>query len=164
MVGVIGIAGSVGSIIGAAIAVWQAHRAVKAASKAESLRDEIVKRTSSGELGELESLLSLALRRMAAYSPGRTAKSLSGRNSNDDADAVSDFKTKLMQISSIVDDEFNNACQQLFNALNTELIAFGNASNDTIRLRHGNAIHSLLVTFSNHLHTARTSKQFAPVP
>lgn len=153
--------GTAFSIIGAAIAVWQARRARTAAQQAELARKQIVGRYEHGELGTLDGVLSAACKAMEKYGPGSRAASLRGTSPDSDANAVRAFTAALDRNTEMLTKAFGGPCVDVRDRINGLLDEFGAAPTVDQRLPKGKEIYLEVTTFSGNMKKALDAKTFA---
>ena len=85
------IVGTIASLIGAIIAIWQASKAKSAASEAERVKEQIIDHRQTYELSNIQISCKKAQKIMAKYGPASSTNSLSGIDSEDDAKEVQEF-------------------------------------------------------------------------
>ncbi|MDG5750229.1 hypothetical protein P8R33_03830 [Qipengyuania sp. XHP0211] len=153
--------GTAFSILGAGIAIWQAHRARTAAEKVEAARKQIVGRYQHGELGALDGVLSAALSAMEKYGPGSSVTRLIGASADSDANAVRAFTAALDRNTEMLTKAFGGHCVQVRDRINRLLDEFGAAQTDGGRLPKGKAIYLEISTFSGNIKKALDAGTFA---
>lgn len=143
--------GTVVSIVGAAVAIWQAWEAWRAARKAATIRDEIASTRAHLELNDFDKLLIAALQAMDKYGPGRKPSQLRGLSNVKDADAVRSLTAAMSRHEKLLSKSFGSKSGEVCDRLNAMLIEFGNATTTDDLIDHGRAIYTEISTLSGNL-------------
>ena len=152
--------GTAVSILGAAIAVWQARQATSAANRAKEVRDEIEMSHQHGELSGLDSLLAAACRAMDKYGPGVGPIKRRGASPEEDAAVVRAFMAGMDRHRVMLNTTFGKPCDDVRDRINGLLVDFGEAPDDAVRLEKGRAIYLEITTFSGNMKQALDKKVF----
>ena len=155
--------GTIFSIIGAGIAIWQGIRAKNAAAHAEKMRNEIATKYVHRQLSSLDGLLSAACKAMDKYGPGRSASSLRGTSASADADAVRAFTAAFDRNRDTLRTTFGNHIDGVRDRLHRLLGEFASASTNTERLPKGCEIYLEITNFSGNMKQALDVKTFGKV-
>lgn len=152
--------GTAFSIIGAAIAIWQARQAISAAHRAEEVRDEIETQHQHIELSGLDGVLAAACRAMDKYGPGVGSIKRRGASPEADAAVVRAFTAGMDRHREMLNEAFGKPCDDVRDRINGLLADFGNASDDGARLTKGQAIYLEISTFSGNMKQALDKRVF----
>lgn len=152
--------GTIVSIIGAVIAIWQACRAKSAAKRAEEMRNEIAGKHAHSELSVLDGLLAAACKAMDKYGPGRNPNTLRGTKPDSDADAVRAFTAALDRHSALLTKAFGKPCNDVRDRVNGLLDEFAAAPSVVERLPKGSEIYQEITIFSGNIKQAIDAKTF----
>ena len=152
--------GTLFSIIGAAIAVWQSMQAKKAAKRAEEMRDEIAVKHEHSDLSGLDGVLAAACRAMDKYGPGVGSIVRRGASSEADAASVRAFTAGMDRHREMLTKAFGRPCDDLSERVNRLLGEFGEAATEADRLAKGREIYLEITMFSGNMKQALDGKLF----
>lgn len=154
--------GTVASVGGAGVAIWQAGLSKSAASRAEDARDELIERRETAELAQLQVVFKKALRSMEKYGPGSVPTSISGVSQANDAADVQELIIVLREHRAHFGTSFMNEADALCGRITPLLDEFAKAAVEELRNR-GGRVFLELSTFSavikKRLDKKRESKQ-----
>lgn len=156
--------GTAFSIIGAAIAIWQARQAKASATRAETIRNEIAENNEQIELAGLDTILAGACRAMDKYGPGAGSIKRRGASPEGDASAVRTLTASLDRHRDLLEDAFGKICVDFRDRVNDLLGEFGSATSDADRLEIGKEIYLELTILSGHMKRALDRRTFGNSP
>lgn len=154
--------GSFCSILGAIYALRQANIAKKAASLAQSIKQQLISHRKTSELSELQALLSTAQKAFTKYGSS-SPRGLVGIAHNADAEVVLDFIHKLKSFRGYFVDQLTNAADETYTEINLELVEFRKASSGAKISEHGSNILNSIVSFSPNLKSELTDQKESTV-
>lgn len=91
------IIGTIATIAGAIISLWQAKVSQNAAKDARKIRSELIDYRKTSELAQIQATCRKAQKSMEKYGPGSTPSSLIGVSPEKDAQDVQEFVLLLME-------------------------------------------------------------------
>jgi len=142
--------GSICSILGAGYALRQAGVAKSAANLAESIRNQLINQRKTSELAELQVLLKSAQNAFNKYGASNPSL-LKGIDHNSDAQVVLDFINKLKALRDYFSDDFDNAADQTYDDINSNLAKF-RTTTATLKISQlGSSILTSITGFSPNL-------------
>jgi len=121
------ILGSIASIAGAVWAFREAQKSADAATKAESLRDEIVHRRKLLEVSQVYADTKRILTIVSDVGPSSEPKRLRGVSSAKIAKEIEEYTRSLLEQSSHFADIFGNEARSLCESLKTDIEALAEA-------------------------------------
>lgn len=152
--------GTAFSILGAAIAIWQARIAKTAAAHAEEMRDELTAKHEQNELSALDGILTSACRAMDKYGPGATEGRRAGVNHVADAAAVRALTAAMDRHREMLTRTLGGTCDTVRERLNALLIQFADAQAGEDRLAKGREIYQEITTLTGNMKHAIDGKVF----
>lgn len=152
--------GTIFSILGAAIAIWQAKQAVSAAKRAEQMRDEIAGKSAHTELSALDAMLTAACNAMDKYGPGAQPVRRRGASPDSDAATVRAFTAAMDRHHDLLAATFGGPCNAVRDRINGQLDQFAAAANDAARVQAGKEVYSEIIIFSGNMKRAIDAKVF----
>lgn len=123
----ISIIGALASIIAAIWAFYEAHKAAKAASKAELLRNEIIERRKMIEVSQVYAETSRILKTVSAVGPSCNPSLLRGVNCGNIAKEVEEYSRFINEQRVHFSDIFENNANELCKELNVDIEALSEA-------------------------------------
>ena len=87
----VAVIGTIASIIGAIISVWQARKSKKSAIEAKQVKSQLLHHRKTSELAQLFALCKKSQVTMSKYGPASTPSSLQGIVPDNDAKEVQEF-------------------------------------------------------------------------
>ena len=141
------IVGSLASVISALWAWHEAIKASKAASKAESLRDEIVHRRKIVEVSQVHIETQRILRVIAKIGPSSTTTQLRGINSANIAADVDEFLRFLNEQSSNFSEPLKNRARELCDTVSADIEKLAEAKTPEDKKDAGKAIYFKINAF-----------------
>lgn len=147
----IGLLGTLASLLGAAVAVWQAKRSRDAAHEAEAVRKQLVNRRKTSELAQLHAACKRAQKVMVKYGAGSTPAALEGISPRNDAAEVQDFILSVREHRELFGCARPNQADQFCQVVESLLADFTEAqTTETLRkngkqlLQHINNMTSII--------------------
>jgi hypothetical protein len=153
--------GTLASIVGAAVAVWQAKVAKKEADRATQLQATIIGRAMHVDLTEVDTSVTKAVTAMAKYGPRGNAAGLVGYEPGRDAGTVQEVIEVLDRHQAALLVEIGPDCGTLRNALVQKLGQFSAQADEAGHLARGRQIYLELTSFSGNVQTALRNKLLA---
>jgi hypothetical protein len=148
------------SMVGAAVAIWQAFEAKSAAKKVVELRDDIIGKHEHGILSDLDGKLTAAHKTMDKYGPGASASRRMGSVIIADATSVRAFVAEFQRHNEMLQSTLGLPVLELPSTLNSLLDQFGASQTDVDRLKFGAQIYQELSLFRGSMKQAIDTKVF----
>ncbi len=123
------IVGTVASLLGAGIAIWQSIKASASAREAEKIKNQIIGHRTVSELSQLQARCKKAQNSMAKYGPGSPSNSLKGVEPENDAGDVQEFLLVVKEHRDYFKARRKNQADILFDAINPLLNEFSDETN-----------------------------------
>ncbi len=118
----ISIIGTLASVGGAGISIWQARCSRTAAEEAKQVRAQLVDHRKASELSQLLTVCKKAQRSMEKYGPGSVPSSLQGISPQNDAQDAQEFMLLLKEnrghFGTKTPNEADEFCEKLTQSLN----------------------------------------------
>jgi hypothetical protein len=140
--------GTLASIGGAGISIWQALRSRSAADEAKRIRSQLVDRREASELAQVQTVCKKAQRSMEKYGPASVPSSLSGVSPGKDAQDVQEFCIILREHRAHFGARQPNDADQFCEVLMPILSAFAQADGVSAMREHGGLILTHLSSFA----------------
>ncbi len=150
--------GTVASVLGAAVSIWQARRARSAAQQASRIRRELAGRREASELGSLEACCRRAQARVTKYGPAASPDSLRGIDRSADAGVVQEFVLLLREHRQYFGPRTPNAADELCSTVEVALRSFARAGDSEAGAVAGSEILLALSSFLPRLKRAHETK------
>lgn len=131
------ILGSIASIAGAVWAFREAQKSAHAATKAESLRDEIVHRRQLLEVSQVYTDTKRILIIVSDVGPSSNPKRLRGVNTAKIAREIEEYTRSLLEQSSHFADIFGNEARSLCESIGPDIEALAEAVTPEDKKEHG---------------------------
>jgi hypothetical protein len=141
------ILGSIASIAGAVWALREARKSADAATKAESLRDEIVHRRKMLEVSQVYADTKRILTIVSDIGPSSNPKRLRGINSAKIAREIEEYARLLLEQSSHFSDNFGNKARALGEDLRPDIEALAEAVTPEDKKEHGKSAYRKIEGF-----------------
>lgn len=154
--------GTIASLAGAGIAIWQARRAKAQADRSEALRVTIEGRAVQGDLTEVDTLVTSACNAMSKYGPRGSVAALSGYEPIRDAESVQAVAQALDRHNYSLAIEIGPQCAEIRDGLNAALAEFAGREMPRDHLDTGRPIFLTLTSFSGNIQTALRRRLLAP--
>jgi hypothetical protein len=134
-------AGTLASLGGAGVSLWQASQARTAASEAIRIRSQLVDHRKASELAHVQAVCKKAQKSMEKYGPGSVPSSLTGISPHYDAADVQEFVVCLKeQRAHFGTQRSSNEADQFCNVLTPLLDKFAQATSPELLREHGKQI------------------------
>ncbi len=156
------IIGATASIIGAAWAWKQADVASKAATLAQTIKNQLISHRKTSELAELQALFDYAQKAFNKYAI-KSHSRLAGFDTSNDAETVLAFINKLKAFREYFNEPSGNAADKTYTDINTELSKFSSATSTNDKKVHGEKIQTTITSFSPSLQWALTRQKESTV-
>jgi hypothetical protein len=121
------IAGSIASIGAALWSFFEAKKAVRAASQAEKVRDQMIERRKIVEVSQVLAVTTRVLRTVSAVGPSSNQSLLRGINCASIAREVEEYSRFLNEQSSHFSDFFENKAKELCSDIREDIEALAEA-------------------------------------
>lgn len=128
--------GTIASIGGAGISIWQARVSKNAAKEAKKVRAELIDHRKASELTQIQTTCRKAQKSMEKYGPGSTPSSLIGVSRGKDAQDVQEFVLLLMENRDYFGNKKPNIADEFCYKINLLLDRFAQ-SQDVEAREHG---------------------------
>lgn len=134
------ILGTLASLVGMAISIYQAKKAKSAADEATLIKTQLIKHRETSELSQVQALCRKAQNAMAKYGPGSGLNSLKGIKHQNDSQEVQEFMFFIKEHREYFDDENKNKADLIYDSILNPLAEFSTAK-DTHKIKElGNDI------------------------
>jgi len=140
VVSIIAIIGTVASIGGAVVAVWQAKRSTSAANEARLVRAQLIGHRQASELTQLHIVCKKAQKSMEKYGPGSVPANLHGISPEKDAQDVQEFLLLIKENRLHFGNQFPNEADDFCDKLAPILNSFAQAKKPNDLRQHGTQI------------------------
>lgn len=141
------IIGSIASIGGAIWAFYEAKQASKSASKAEMVRDEVIRRRKMLEVSQVHAETNRILNVVSKVGPSCNSTLLRGVNSSDIAKEVEEYSRFINEQSSHFTNFFENHANELCNAIKDDIEALAEAKSNEEKKLAGKTIYYKIYNF-----------------
>lgn len=141
------IIGSIASIIGAIISLFQASRSKNSAEEAEKVKNHLISHRVSNELVTIQASCKQAVTSMEKYGPAATSSSLQGVNHQRDAKDVQDFLQAIAENREHFEHGTENDADRMCTELNPVLDQFSQAQTAVQLKEEGKKIYLSLLNF-----------------
>ena len=132
--------GTIASIGGAAVSIWQASVSRSAADEAIRVRAQLIDHREASELTHVQTLCKKAQKSMEKYGPGSVPSSLAGVSSANDAADVQEFVVGLKEQRAHFGSGKPNEADQFCDVLTPILDRFAQAVSPQDMREHGKNI------------------------
>jgi len=140
--------GTVASLGGAGVSIWQASQSKKAAEEAKRVQAQLINQRKASELAQVQAICKKAQKSMEKYGPGSVPDSLTGVSPGKDAADVQDFLILLKEHRAHFGTKQHNQADEFCDTLTPLLDSFAQArSNESLR-ENGKLIVIHLGTFA----------------
>jgi hypothetical protein len=133
-------AGTLASIGGAGISIWQASQSRSAADEAIRIRAQLVDHREASELAHVQTVCKKAQKSMEKYGPGSVPSSLVGISPDSDAADVQEFIVCLKEQRAHFGATRSNEADQFCDVLTPLLDKFAQANSPELLREHGKQI------------------------
>lgn len=123
------IIGTLASLLGAGIAIWQSIQAKAFASQAERIKNQLIGYRATSELSQLQAGCKKAQNSMAKYGPGSPSSGLKGVEPENDARDVQEFLLLVKEYREYFKERKRNQADALCEAINPLLKNFSDETN-----------------------------------
>ena len=120
----IAIIGTIASIVGAIISLWQAKKSKTSAIEASQIRSQLLHHRKTSELAQLLALCRKVQKKMVKYGPASTKTSLQGIVPDNDAKEVQDFILLLKENRSFFQKKQTNDADSFCENMNVLISEF----------------------------------------
>jgi hypothetical protein len=135
------IIGSIASIASAIWAWYEARRALKAASRAEVVRDEIIQRRKLVEVFHVHTETQRILKVVSKVGPSSNPAQLRGVNCSSIASDIEEYSRFLNEQSTHFSRQFENSAKDLCTSLNADIEALAEAKSPEDKKSAGKNIY-----------------------
>lgn len=143
----VGVWGGIASLIGAAIAIWQAWKSNRSANQAEAARIELVQRRDVGDVEAVAVETSRILKVVAKVGPSCTIESIRGMSAAGIATEVDEYRMAIGERSSTFEAEGENEIERLCRELEPEIVRLSEAGTFEEIKDAGRSIHGKVMGF-----------------
>ncbi len=121
---IIGIVGGIASIIGAAIAIWQAIEAKNAASEAKKTEKNITHHRLTSDVSKLKEKAESLLSQIKIYAPGGNQAKYQYADHDNNSELIQEFTLKVSEFISCFSGKQKTEIQALCSDIDNELNTF----------------------------------------
>jgi hypothetical protein len=143
------IVGTLASLLGAGIAIWQSVKAKASANEAERIKNQIFGYRATSELSQLQAGCKKAQNSMSKYGPGSPSSSLKGVEPENDARDVQEFLLLVKEYREYFKERRRNQADSLCDAINPLLKDFSDETNPQKQKDLGTQILFLVSDFTS---------------
>lgn len=134
------IIGTIASIGGAGVSIWQARNSRNAAEESKLVRAQLIDHRKASELAQLQAVCKRAQKSMEKYGPGSVPSSLTGISPENDAHDVQEFMLLINENRSHFGSKNPNEADEFCEKLRPVLNDFAQASESTDLRRYGTQV------------------------
>jgi len=143
----ISIIGTIASLGGAGIAIWQATRARSAANEAERIRSLLIDQRKTSELSQIQTVCKIALRAMEKYGPASAPSIFVGASPVSDATFVQNVLLLLREYRDLFGSKVPNKADEFCDVITPLLDSFSGSTDWESWRQYGKQIVIHLSTF-----------------
>jgi hypothetical protein len=152
------IVGTIASIGGAGISIWQANNAQTAAKKAKEIKEQFIALRSSSDAAELQAFLRKAIKSMEKFGPASVPANLRGITPSKEAQDVQEFMAMLKQDRALFGKANPNIADQSCEKLGIALNEFAQSQNEADLRTNGSKLYIILMEISPSIKTLMDAK------